>query len=85
MSSKLFVFACSKECAEQVYLDNQPSVFTDGFVVVTHADDLAGQVLEDMEIARCYHRWTARVETAFNHYVWCCYQMGPVEEWALER
>lgn len=80
MSDKIYIFACDDECARQVYQDNQPSAFAGGFVVVKHADDLAGEVLEEIEIARCYHRWTARVETAFNHLAWCAWQLDPVEE-----
>lgn len=82
--NKLFVFACDDECARNVYLDNQPSVFTGGFVIVRHADDLAGQVLEDIEVARCYHRWTARVGTAWDHLAGCAFELPPVEEWALD-
>lgn len=86
MSAKLFIFACDAECAEQVFQDNCPEQFPQGYVQVTEADDLAGQTLETLEIAKCYHRWTAGVQTAWNHMEWCIWQLEPCEvRWANDQ
>lgn len=86
MSDALFIFACDDRCARKVFNDNQPDTFPDGFVVVRRANDLAGEVMETIDVAKCEHRWSAGTRTAWKHFEWCAWQLDPVEErWADEQ
>ena len=77
--SDLVIFACSDMCARRVFKDNNPSGMFEGFLHVRKADDLAGLELETLDLARCYHRWSAGLTTAWKHMEWCIWQLDPVE------
>lgn len=80
MSDQLIIFACDDECAARVFEDNNPGDMFDGYLSIRRADDLEGLELETLEVARCYHRWTAGVLTAWKHLEWCVFMfLEPVE------